>query len=220
MRTAAVVPINILAAAKSRLADYLNLDDRRHLVFWMGNRVLASLKASGMVEAVAVVSPDREVLRWAEERGVVPLYQASGGLNSGLQLGRLWGDKIGAEALLVLLGDLPCLTPDEVAEFVRRGAGQAVVLAPDRFERGTNGLLVRLSLDLPFAFGEGSLERHRSLVERAGETPDLYRAPGMAFDVDSFADLSMLYEFGIWMPEDSEDRDELSLTSGRTLTGA
>jgi 2-phospho-L-lactate guanylyltransferase len=217
VRTAAIVPINILAAAKSRLADYLSPEDRRDLVFWMGNHVLAALKASEMVEDVAVVSPDREVLSWAEERGVVPLYQADGGLNSGLQLGRLWTEKLGAEALLVLLGDLPWLTPDEVAEFVQRGAGQAVVLAPDRFERGTNGLLLRLSLDLPFAFGEGSLERYRSLSLLAGVTPNLYQAPGMAFDVDSFADLSMLYEFGIWMPE---DRDELSLTIGSTPGGA
>jgi 2-phospho-L-lactate/phosphoenolpyruvate guanylyltransferase len=217
VRTAAIVPINILAAAKSRLADHLSPDDRRDLVLWMGNRVLASLKASEMVEAVAVVSPDRDVLRWAEERGVVPLYQVGGGLNSGLQLARHWAERLGAEALLVLLGDLPCLTPDEIAEFVQRGAGQAVVLAPDRFERGTNGLLVRLSVDLPFAFGEGSLERYRALSQRAGVTPDLYQVPGMAFDVDSFADLSMLYEFGIWMPE---DRDELSLTIGSTPGGA
>jgi 2-phospho-L-lactate guanylyltransferase len=217
VRTAAIVPINILAAAKSRLADYLSPEDRRDLVFWMGNHVLASLKASEMVEEVAVISPDRDVLLWAQERGVVPLYQAGGDLNSGLQMGRLWAEKRGDEALLVLLGDLPCLTPDEVAEFVQRGAGQAVVLAPDRFERGTNGLLVRLSLDLPFAFGEGSLERYRSLSQQAGVTPDLYQAPGLAFDVDSFADLSMLYEFGIWMPE---DRDELSLAIGSTPGGA
>jgi len=216
MRTAAIVPVNILSAAKSRLAAHLSPTDRRDLVFWMGNHVLASLKASGMVEEVAVVSPDQEVLRWGEERGVVPLYQADGGLNSGLQLGRVWARSQGADALLVLLGDLPCLIPDEVAEFVRRGTERAIVLAPDRFERGTNGLLVQLSLDLPFAFGEGSLERYRSLAEQAGETPDIYRAPGMAFDVDSFADLSMLYEFGIWMPE---DRDELSLPAGSTPGG-
>jgi 2-phospho-L-lactate guanylyltransferase len=212
VRTAAVVPINALAAAKSRLVEYLQPNDRLDLVLWMGSRVLASLTGSGMVEAVAVVSPDREVLRWAAEHRAEPLYQADGGLNSGLEWGRVWAKSLDAEALLVLLGDLPCLTPDEVAEFVRRGAGQAVVLAPDRFERGTNGLLVRGSLELPFAFGEGSLERYRLLAERAGETPELYRAPGLAFDVDSFADLSMLYEFGIWMPE---DRDELSLTIGR-----
>ena len=43
--------------------------------------------ASGMVEQIAVVSPDPEVLAWAEDLGAVPLYQAGGGLNSGLELG-------------------------------------------------------------------------------------------------------------------------------------
>jgi 2-phospho-L-lactate guanylyltransferase len=170
----------------------------------MAAQVLTSLHRSHSVEHIALVSPDAEVLAWAEARNAVPLYQESGGLNAGLELGRRWAHSVGAEALVVLLGDLPTLAPDEVARFVEYGRLHPVVLAPDRLAEGTNGLSVHLEVQLPFAFGGGSLARHQELAREQQITPLLVRAPGLSFDVDSYADLSMLYEFGIWMPGDHE----------------
>ena len=203
MKTVAVVPINKLTSTKSRLAAYLSEADRRDLVFWMASHVLAALRDSGVVERIAVVSPDLLVLSWVKEQGLQPLFQAGDGLNAGLQLGRRWAaDEVGAEALLVLLGDLPCLTADEIAHFLPHGASPRLVLAPDQFERGTNGIVLPLGADVPFVFGEGSLQRYQDLGRKAGLTVELFRAPGLSFDVDTLAELSLLLECGIWMPED------------------
>jgi 2-phospho-L-lactate/phosphoenolpyruvate guanylyltransferase len=204
VKTAAVVPINRLRSAKSRLARYLSESDRRELVYWMASQVLTSLRLSHSVEHIALVSPDTEVLAWAEYRDVVPLYQESDGLNAGLELGRRWAHSLGAESLVILLGDLPCLAPEEVARFIEYGRLHPVVLAPDRTAEGTNGLSLHLEVQLPFAFGGGSLARHQQLAREQQITPLLFQAPGLGFDVDSYADLSMLYEFGIWMPGDHE----------------
>jgi 2-phospho-L-lactate/phosphoenolpyruvate guanylyltransferase len=205
VKTAAVVPINRLRSAKSRLARYVSESDRRELVYWMAAQVLTSLHLSHRVEHVALVSPDTEVLAWAEDRGVVPLYQESDGLNAGLELGRSWArSSVGAESLVILLGDLPCVVPEEAARFIEYGRLHPVVLAPDRTAQGTNGLSLHLEVPLPFAFGAGSLARHQELAREQQITPRLFQAPGLGFDVDSYADLSMLYEFGIWMPGDHE----------------
>jgi 2-phospho-L-lactate/phosphoenolpyruvate guanylyltransferase len=204
VKTVAVVPINSLRSAKSRLATHLGESDRRELVYWMAARVLASVHSSHSVEHIALVSPDAEVLAWAEDLRAVPLYQTSGGLNSGLELGRSWAHDIGAESLVILLGDLPCLSPEEVAGFIECGRLHPVVLAPDQVAQGTNGLSLHLSVRLPFAFGSGSLSRHQELARDQQITPLLFQAPGLSFDVDSYADLSMLYEYGIWMPGDHE----------------
>jgi 2-phospho-L-lactate guanylyltransferase len=204
VKTAAVVPINRLRSAKSRLARYLSESDRRELVYWMAAQVLTSLRRSHSVEHIALVSPDAEVLAWAKGRDAVPLYQESAGLNAGLELGRSWAHSVGAESLVVLLGDLPCLTPEEAAQFIDYGRLHPVVLAPDRMAEGTNGLSLHLEVQLPFAFGGGSLARHQELAREQQISPLLFQAPGLSFDVDSYADLSMLYEFGIWMPGDHE----------------
>jgi 2-phospho-L-lactate/phosphoenolpyruvate guanylyltransferase len=204
VKTAAVVPINRLRSAKSRLARYLSESDRRELVYWMAAQVLTSLHLSHSVEHIALVSPDTEVLAWAEDRDVVPLYQESDGLNAGLELGRSWAHSMGAESLVILLGDLPCLAPEEAARFIEYGRLHPVVLAPDRTAEGTNGLSLHLEVQLPFAFGGGSLARYQELARERQITPLLFQAPGLGFDVDSYADLSTLYEFGIWMPGDHE----------------
>jgi 2-phospho-L-lactate/phosphoenolpyruvate guanylyltransferase len=203
VKTVALVPINKLSSAKSRLTAYLSESDRKDLVFWMASHVLAALRDSGVVERIAVVSLDPLVLRWVKEQGVQPLFQSDGGLNAGLHVGRRWAsDEVGAEALLVLLGDLPCLTPDEIARFLPAGASPKLILAPDQYERGTNGIVLPLGVDLPFLFGEGSLQRFQDVGRRTGVPVELFRAPGLSFDVDTLAELSLLLECGVWMPED------------------
>lgn len=203
--TAAIVPINALPAAKSRLRPVLGDCDRQGLVLWMAAHVLAALRASGAVDALAVVSPDERVLLWAERRGATPLAQRDGDLNDGLELGRRWATERHANALLVVFGDLPLLTAAEVAGLVQTGAGAgepAVVLAPDRAGRGTNGMLQRPPSALPFAFGAGSLERHRASSLERGIEPATYRAEGTAFDVDTPVDVEALVRRGLWRPWD------------------
>lgn len=194
VKTVALIPLNQLATAKSRLSPTLPAAERRALVLWMAGRVLAAVRDSDRVAAIGVVSPDPEVLDWAARRGAVPVCQLQGDLNAGLELGRSWAQSRGAEALLVLLGDLPCLSAFEVRDFVALAEtaphrGPLVALAPDRHERGTNGLLLRPVDGLPFAFGEGSLARHEALARERGIVPVRFNASGLRYDVDTPADL-------------------------------
>jgi 2-phospho-L-lactate/phosphoenolpyruvate guanylyltransferase len=251
VKTHALVPLNALAAAKSRLTKVLAVAEREALTLWMASRVLDAVLASRRVDAVAVVSPDPVVLEWASRRGAVALRQRRGselpavgegtlpclpggasheaavlgrhvpvlrsreeytaslppadaGLNEGLELGRRWALAAGADALLVVLGDLPCLHAREVDDMIAladRPAGEgeaAVILAPDRRERGTNALLVRPPWLVRFTFGAQSLARHQALARYTAVEPVLYRAPGTAFDVDTPANLGELVARGLW----------------------
>ena len=205
VKTLAIVPINRLAAAKSRLAPTLSGALRRELALWMAGRVLDAVKRSGVVDEIAVVSPDVEALAWARGRGAIPIWQEQGGLNAGLALAREHALARGADALLVLLGDLPRLTPDEVARLVSTGeraeVAHSVVLAPDREGQGTNGLLLRPPDLLPFAYGPGSFARHRAVARAFGVEPLVVASPGLAFDVDTPADLHELERCDVWKPD-------------------
>jgi len=66
------------------------------------------------------------------------------------------------------------------------------VLAPDRHGTGTNALLLRPPAALPFAFGVGSLARHRAVARARGLLSRSYDAPGTALDLDTPADLAEL----------------------------
>jgi 2-phospho-L-lactate/phosphoenolpyruvate guanylyltransferase len=206
-----VIPLNALSRAKSRLATALSSGERRALALWLAGRTLAALRDSGVVERIAVVSPDIEALDWAARAGAEPLEQAGRGLNAGLALARAWAIGLDAGALLIALGDLPRLTGDEVRRFVAMGRlhDRLVTLAPDRARDGTNLLLARPPQVAQLAYGRGSFARHRSLARRAGVPTLLFRAAGAAFDVDQPADLDEIIAAGLWRPMDGAAGDAL-----------
>lgn len=207
MKPIALVPVNRLSAVKTRLAGVLPPAERRRLVVWMARRTVGTLLASGAVAGALVVSPDPEALAATTLPDATGVHQREGGLNEGLELGRQRALAAGAEALLVVLADLPYLTPEEVAALVALGdspAGEArVVLAPDHRGRGTNALLVRPASLVPFTFGVHSLARHRALARYTGVEPAYFRSPGTARDVDTPADLRRLVASRLWTPESS-----------------
>lgn len=216
MRVAAVVPINALRLAKSRLAPVLSAAERERLVMWLLRRVTAVVGCSGAVAQLAVVSPDRNVLGWAEERGLAMIEQQGGDLNAAVELGRAWAHAAGAEALLVLLGDLPRLASEDVCALCDlaaelRNDGQAsrgsLVLAPDRAGHGTNAMVLSPASHFPFSFGHGSYSRHVARAREKRMAIGLYISPRTGFDVDSPADLAELEALGFWKPESAADDD-------------
>ena len=204
MRTVALLPMNALAVAKSRLASALDAEDRRALVLWMAERVLRAIQSSSAVAWVAVVSPDPLLLAWARDRHAVALHQTEGDLNAGLELGRRWSREVEADALLALFGDLPLLNTNEVTAFVasveESGAISSLALASDRDGRGTNGLVMKPANTLPFMFGPDSFSRFTEAAHLAGVETHHVRFPGTSFDVDTPAHLDELLALGLWTP--------------------
>jgi 2-phospho-L-lactate guanylyltransferase len=212
VKLAAVVPVKSLSYAKTRLGERLSVHERATLTLWLLRRVVVAIQAAGVVEQLALVSPDDTALEVARAQGIVALPQTAGDLNAGLEQGRRWVHSLGAEGMLVLLGDLPLIAADEVRDMVataqrlaETGAGVATraglaVLAPDRAGTGTNGLLLRPPDGLPFAFGAESFTRHLELARERGIAAAIYRAPGMAFDLDRPEDLHELRGRSLWLP--------------------
>ncbi len=192
MQTVAIVPIKALTAAKTRLAAVLTPPERAALTVRVLRNVLAALDQPEITARV-VISPDETVLDEARAAGAVALRQRDGGLNEGLEQARAWALAAGADAILVVLGDLPLLAQEDVAALLDLAEyPRSVVFAPDRHGAGTNALLLRPADAFPYAFGEGSLARHRAAAAAHGLVPRFYDAAGTALDLDTPADLAAL----------------------------
>lgn len=196
MRTIAVVPVQRLAGAKSRLAPALAPDERAALTLRLLRNVLAALNQPG-IAARLVVSPDPAVLDAARDAGAHGLRQASSGLNPGLEEGRAWAIAREADALLIALGDLPLLAGAQAAALLALADRPGVVAAPDRHGSGTNLLLLRPAGAIPLAFGPGSLARHRAAAEARGLPFRHYDDPATALDLDTPDDLAVLAELQV-----------------------
>lgn len=184
----AVIPVKPLARAKTRLAGALSPDARSALMRESLRRAIGALRASDAVARVIVVTRDPTVAGWAREWGAEVLRERRTGLNAALRDAR---DAIsGADAMLVISGDVALLEPADVAALAALAERPpAVVIAPDRHDRGTNALLLAPPDIIDVAFGLDSAARHAARARAAGVEPAMYRSDTIGLDLDDPEDL-------------------------------
>ncbi|HEX6129366.1 MAG TPA: 2-phospho-L-lactate guanylyltransferase [Candidatus Limnocylindria bacterium] len=190
-----IVPHRGLEAAKTRLAPILDPAEREALARTLLARVLAVVREA--CEDVVVITPSEALRPIVEESGARLAVQRGMGLNAGLEQARAEAVADGVELLGVLHGDLPNLSPDDVRALLDAvPAGGGVAVAPDRAGTGTNGLAQSPADAIVFRFGTDSLARHREAAAEAGLALQVVERPGLAFDLDTPADLARWLELG------------------------
>ena len=190
-----IVPHRGLAVAKTRLAPVLDDAEREALARRLLEQVLAvAHQACG---DLVVITPSAALEPLVAAAGARLVVQRGLGLNAGLEQARreALADRI--DTLLVLHGDLPNLGTDDVTallDAVPQPTG--VAIAPDRAGMGTNGLALRPPDAIAFRFGLGSLAAHHAEAEAVGVPLVEVDRPGLAFDLDTPADLARWIELG------------------------
>ena len=200
----AIIPVKSLSEAKSRLATHLTLHQRENLVLDMLHHVLQALRESNVLEQVSVVSSDQRVLRQAQAWGAQAVVEEMPGHNAALHAAALLELAAGTSALLTIAADLPLLHPGDIRMLAAQSAQHAVVLAPARDGTGTNAILVRPPLAVPYLFGANSLQCYQQAARQREPGSTLYRSIGLALDIDTIDDLDDLYELQVLSGEDMQ----------------
>ena len=191
MRVRAVVPQKWLLRAKGRLGSVLPEEARAALSLALLKSVCGVLRATAGVEDVVVMTPDPAVRDHAAACGIRGIFDPRPGLNDALA-GAFRVLSITGGGLLVVAGDLPLLQPADVAALLDCGEARTLVLAPSRDVAGTNALLLPPGVVVRPAFGLGSRRGHQTLARRLGLRVVEVHRPGLAFDLDTPADLAAL----------------------------
>ena len=183
-----VIPVKVLAIAKSRLAG-LDDADRRALALAMAADTVAAAVACPLVGAVVVVSDDPAVAATVAPLGAVAVADTPGaGLNRALAAGAQHAaERWPGHGLAALLADLPALSARELTAALTAAAGvPAQAFVADAAGSGTTLYTARPGVPFLPQFGP----RSRTLHQRAGATE--LNPPGIAGlrqDVDTLADL-------------------------------
>jgi 2-phospho-L-lactate guanylyltransferase len=162
--------------AKSRLSAVLDAAGRHALARQMLDHVLETLRQAG-ISSVRVASGD----------------SGEGDLNVDVTAAARLVESEGATNLLLVMADLPYLTPADVTALIDAGRKSAVVIAEAK-DGGTNALLLRPPSILKFSFATNrpSAALHGEEARKAGIEPLFLRRPGLARDIDTPADLDAL----------------------------
>jgi 2-phospho-L-lactate guanylyltransferase len=204
MKYSVLIPVKSLDQTKSRLADHVTLYQRQQLVLDMLHHVLRVLLESEGFERVLVVSPDQRVFELVETWGAQALIEEVPGHNEALHAAALKERLAGTEALLTISADLPLLRVNDIHALIELSRQHDVVLAASRDGTGTNALLARPPLALPYLFGPNSLQHYQQAAKRLHLNSSTWNSIGLALDIDTIDDLDDLYELQMLSGEQLE----------------
>jgi 2-phospho-L-lactate guanylyltransferase len=195
-KTWTIIPVKRLSQAKRRLSPALPAEARRQLVLVMLKEVLGILSQVAEIDTVLVVTPDAHVAEIARQSGASVLSEArAGGLNAAVKAGLAFAREHGATAALILPGDVPFATADEVRRVVASasaGRQSRAVLVPSHDGEGTNALVLSPPGALEPSYGPGSFLRHLAQAVARKLDVQVLQAPGLAVDIDEPRDLARL----------------------------
>ena len=179
-----IIPAKPFAESKKRLAPVLSPQERVALSQnLLGQTILAALPLGPIV----VVSRSKAVQTFAGQLGAVALPEQEPTLNDAVRCGIDWLLKQGAATALILPLDLPLVSTPVLTDLARLGrtTSPGIIIAPCRRHQGTNALVLTPPTLIRPQFGPNSFARHQYLARQAGLEPIIYRAPELAFDLDT-----------------------------------
>jgi 2-phospho-L-lactate guanylyltransferase len=191
----ALIPIKGFDRGKSRLSEVLTPLERARLARDLFEHVVRVLRASPVVDDIAVVSDSPEACEHAERLGILALSDATGsqGLADAVDGALQDLERRGATSVMICMSDLPDLTVQDIASVARQLDESDVVLVPDLLQQGTNVVAVKPATCLPSCLGhEDSLHRHYVRARELELTVSVQLSSGIAFDVDRPGDLERL----------------------------
>ncbi len=190
----AVVPLKRFVNAKQRLADVLNPDERKGLVWAMVDDVLSALAGASGLAGVLLVSrePDAAAIaaRYDAELFAEP---AAADLSEAVQAagGYLMANH-GATATLILPADLPLVRAADIDAVLTQH--ERLTLVPDALGDGTNCIISTPPNLIRYQFDGHSFEPHVDAAYAIGTTPKIVRNENFALDIDTPSDLDELLD--------------------------
>lgn len=189
--TWAVMPIKRLDHAKSRLADLLAPAGRQDLSWAMFCDVFDMLGRVNGLGGILVVTGDAQIARYARRYGAVTLPDpAQAGINQAVRKGLDWLDTRGADGAVIVPGDIPFASPEEIEGVLTAMQHSPAVLVPAVRDGGTNLLGMTPPLAMPVSYGENSFAQHLQAAREYGLEADVLWLDGAARDLDTSADLN------------------------------
>lgn len=192
---AVVVPVKVLARAKSRIAPLAG-SRRAELALAMASDTISAVVASPVAGRVIVVTDDPVAAGELAALGatVVP-DEPRAGLNEALVFGasraaRLWP----GSGTAALSGDLPALRPAELGVALRAAASCPEAFVPDVQGSGTTLYTAGPGVEFRPAFGPDSRFRHAAQGAAELLLPGI---PGLRRDVDTGDDLRDAARLGL-----------------------
>jgi 2-phospho-L-lactate guanylyltransferase len=200
----AVIPYK-KTGAKSRLSPVLSLEEREEFVELMLNQVIESLEEAG-IEKIDILSPSGFGLEgMTKARVLLDEKDLNEALNRYLEEA--------AEPVLIVMADLPLLSPDHIKGIT--STKKDICIVPGK-GGGTNALFIKNPSSYRVRYYGSSFLTHCSIATDAGQNFEIYDSFFAGTDIDEPEDLVELLIHGKGTSRDYINRKfRLEVSRGR-----
>ena len=164
-------------------------------MFDMLHHVICVLRTSAMLTDICIVSADERVLTQVRSWGVTALVEECAGHNPALTAAATRLHAAGTDALLTISADLPLLQPQHIQDMIEQSRTRNIVLAASQDSTGTNAILARPPLAVPYVFGINSFQRYQQAALQQHLSIATYISPGTSLDIDTIDDIKALQQY-------------------------
>ena len=177
-----------LKKAKQRLAPLLPPAERQALVRAMLADVLVACMQWTTAHETVLATIDPEIISAGEDAGATACRDdAALGMDEAVQAAARCAR---TEHLLILPGDIPCVTPADLDAMLAGTRGGALAVAPAASGGGTNALAMTTRGAIRTRFGDQSFRCHLDAARAAGLAVSIVRRAGLGLDIDTPDDLA------------------------------
>jgi len=187
----ALVPVKDLSWAKERLSSVLSQEKRTLLAYAMLEDVLTALKGSKLLDRIVIVTMDEEAMSIASGLEIDVISETEqNGESASVDYGSSVCMDMGAQTVLVVPGDAPLITSEDIDTVLERVKEYpSVILVPATGEMGTNAIVRTPPNAIPSRFGEDSFRKHINEAAKRHIPYEKVVIPTIALDIDCPDDL-------------------------------
>jgi len=195
LETVLLIPVKDLATAKQRLAEALTQSQRSQLAEAMLRDVMTAAVGVRNRFDVALVTGDARAQHLAREFGFAVIEDTRNeGETAAIEMATAWAEQRGYDTTVVIPGDIPLITSDELHRVLDAAPAAGAVFVPAYDRRGSNCILRRPASLIPLRFGNDSFLPHCEAMRRTGRELVILEMPGIGLDIDNPHELDLLVQ--------------------------
>lgn len=195
MRGILLIPVKNLSNAKQRLARVLTQTQRSQLAEAMLRDVMTA--AAGVRDRidVALVTGDAKAKTLAPDFGFNVIEDTRNeSETAAIEMATAWCEQHGYDTTIVVPGDIPLITADELRQVLDAAPAEGAVFVPAYDRRGSNCILRRPASIIPLRFGNDSFLPHCEAMQRTGKELVILEMAGIGLDIDNPHELELLVQ--------------------------
>lgn len=195
MRGILLIPVKDLSGAKQRLAPALDQAQRSQLAEAMLRDVLtAAVELQDRID-VALVTGAPQAKTLAKEFGCIVIEDTRNeSETAAIAMATAWCEEHGYDTTVVVPGDIPLITPQELERVLDAAPVEGAVFVPAYDRRGSNCILRRPASIIALRFGNDSFLPHCEAMGKTGKELVILEMPGIGLDIDNPHELEMLVQ--------------------------